>query len=674
VIAWWLAMIGGLVIRGLDAWSFRRRRSSLSWSGKEEIRRFGYGVVLTAVIWIALPLSFFSSLDQVGRTATAIILSAMAGGSLTVLAASLPLATGYCASMLLPASFMFFRTSGAENRILGILGSIFFVIMALSARVSHASTLAAIRLKHANQDLLTEVQGQRDLAEQTNAELKEAQQALRQSNLSLESRIKARTAELEREITERKRYAEELSRLASTDPLTGLDNRVMLSRRLVDTLAKAEKSGDAVAVLFVDLDKFKEVNDIKGHLVGDRVLQVVSERLAKSLGAGTGLARWGGDEFVVVRKLLGSSREAIALAEAVRTSLGKPIEIDLETVLIDATVGISIFPGHGKTPDELIRAADVAMYAGKETKRGNVRLFDPTLAEELIERRQLEDSLREAIATNALWLAFQPIVDASSGRCEALEALLRWNQPRYGPVPPAKFIPIAERAGEIVSIGSWVLREASRQAAAWTGNQPPAVSVNVSAAQILSGDFDVIVLESLAESGLPPQRLHIELTESVFSDDHERIASMLRRIRQLGVRVSLDDFGTGFSSLAYLNNLPIDIVKIDKSFVRTAQKESRAIIGAILSISRALNLLTIAEGVESPSQAAALRAMGIDYFQGYLYSKPLTAAQALTYLAEREKQLVGLAEPGFHQPALRAALPQVKPLPAAGGERRLVGR
>ncbi len=636
---WWLAMAGALLVRTFDARSSSGRRSGSSWDGDTEIRRFGCGVALTALLWIAFPLAFFSSLDLVGRSATAIILSALAGGSGTVLAPSLALSIGYCASMLLPASYLFLRGGGVENHVLGILGCIFFAIMVLSARVSHASTLAAICLKHANQRLLGEVEGQRNLAQQTNTGLQLAEAALREANLSLESRIQARTADLKHEIAERQRYAEELSRLASTDPLTGLYNRSKLSSRLYDTLAQAQLAGDAVAVLFIDLDKFKEVNDVKGHLTGDRVLQVVAQRLSHSTGTATDLARWGGDEFVVVHRMGSNSREAILLADRVRASLVRPIPLELDTVLIDATIGIALFPQHGTRPDDLIRAADVAMYAGKEEKRGSVRLYDPALAAALIERHQLEESLRQAIATNAFQVYFQPIVNARSERCQALEALLRWNEPSYGPVPPDKFIPLAERAGEIVPIGSWVLSEACRSAAAWPGTHPPAVSVNVSVAQILSGDFPLAVVDALTRSGLPPHRLHLELTESVFGGAHERIGSALRHIRELGVRISLDDFGTGLSSLADLQNLPIDIIKIDKSFVRALEKESPAIIGAILSIARALHLEIIAEGVENRWQAETLRALGVDYFQGYLYAKPMTAAQAHHYLSQRQDEL-----------------------------------
>jgi len=604
---------------------------------------------------VAFPVLFFPSLDQMGRTAMAIILSAMAGGSATVLAASMSISIGYCASMLLPASFMFLCAGGTENKILGGLGIVFFAVMALSARISHGSTMTAIRLNRTNQGLLIEVEGQRNLAEQTNLELKDAQHALVQANVSLESRIRARTADLEREIAERRHYAEELARLASTDPLTGLHNRAKLSEHLPDKLAQAEKSGTKMAVLFIDLDKFKEVNDVKGHDAGDKVLQMVAKRLSISVPAGAALARWGGDEFVVVQDALSGSDEALALAEGIRESVGKPIPIGLETVLIDATVGISLFPDHGRSPDDLIRAADVAMYAGKEDKRGRVRIFDPRLSDVLAKRHQLEQALRETIATDSLSLVFQPIVQATSKQCKAFEALLRWNHPTRGPIAPAEFIPIAERSRQIVPIGSWVLREACRVAASWTGNPPPAVSVNVSPAQFLSEDLAAEVFAALAESGLSPHRLHLEITESLFAGEQASIVSTLRRLREAGIRISLDDFGTGFSCLGYLCDLPIDTLKIDQSFVRTIGSGSHAVLTAIVSISQAMDYKVVAEGVETPAQAAVLRSIGVDYLQGFLYSKPLPASKVAEWLTERERafssDLVALSE---HLASLRA--------------------
>jgi len=403
-------------------------------------------------------------------------------------------------------------------------------------------------------------------------------------------------------------------------------------------LTKAAQAGDAVAVLFVDLDKFKEVNDLKGHLTGDGILQAVAGRLADHTGPETELARWGGDEFVMVRRLKGSSQEAVVLAEALRASITKPIALEMDTVLVDATIGIALFPHHGSLPDDLIRAADMAMYAAKGGKHGTVRLYDPGLAADLIERHELEESLRQAIPTNALQVFFQPIVNARSKRCEALEALLRWNEPSYGQVSPDKFIPLAERTGEIIAMGNWVLGEACRTAAAWEGERPPAVSVNVSVAQMLAGEFPGVVRDALSRSGLSADRLHLEVTESVFGGAHENIASALHSIRELGARVSLDDFGTGLSSLSDLHKLPIDIIKIDKSFVWGLEKGSRAIVDATLSIARALRLEVVAEGVEEPWQAEMLRALGVDYLQGYLYGKPMPSAEAQHYLAERQKR------------------------------------
>jgi len=266
---------------------------------------------------------------------------------------------------------------------------------------------------------------------------------------------------------------------------------------------------------------------------------------------------------------------------------------------IDATVGVALFPEHGRNYAELIRAADVAMYAGKEEKRSKVRLFDPALSRRLVEHHLLEQALREAISAGTLSLVFEPIIVAPSGRCGAMEALLRWNHPEYGTVPPSTFIPLAERTGDILSVGRWALREACREAASWPSRQPPAVSVNISATQILSDRFTSDVFSALVDAGLPAHRLQLELTETQFAGGDAAASAVLTELRRSGIRVALDDFGTGFSSLSYLRNLPIDSVKIDQSFVAAVHTDSRPIVKAILTTAEALGLETIAEGIET---------------------------------------------------------------------------
>ncbi len=469
--------------------------------------------------------------------------------------------------------------------------------------------------------------GERRRSEELSLELVRAKAALNESQASLEERIRMRTAELELQAREKESYGLEVARLASRDSLTGLINRNTLAENLSSELERAETLDRSIAVLFLDLDKFKEVNDLLGHHAGDRVLREVVKRMNGVAPAGSTLARWGGDEFVLVHRLDAAAQPATVIGDRLRRTISEPVNIGQETVHVGASVGIAIYPDHGRTADELIRAADMAMYAAKQDGRDRVRTFDPSLADALSSRHILEQALREAIDRGSMRLMFQPIVSAQSWRCETLEALLRWDHPTLGTISPAVFIPLAERTGEIVAIGRWVLHEACMAAAAWQGDPAPAVSVNVSVAQVVSGSLIDDVRAALAASGLDPHRLELEVTESLFAGDFERTAiPTLEALRALGLRISLDDFGTGFSSLGYLRTLPIDTIKIDQSFVQLMHGDTRSIIEAMQSIARAFDLTVVAEGVETADQAAALGAMGVHFLQGYYFARPLEAA------------------------------------------------
>jgi diguanylate cyclase (GGDEF)-like protein len=637
LLAWLSIMLITVVARALDLISGRKRRAKDDWNGRAEIRRFGRGVLACAAVWAIFPLLFFRELNGVERTTMAIVFSAMAGGSVTVLAAVRRLAIVYCAALLLPSSIMFLLTPGHENGVLGLLGIVFFAVMGSSTRVTHSATMAAIRLNRANQTLMADMDSERRHTERANADLTVAQSALRETLESLEDRIRARTADLEREINERERYAAELARLASRDSLTGFYNRTTLTDRLSSERFRAERAGTAIAVLFLDLDHFKEVNDLKGHYWGDHVLREVADRLSAIVPTDAICARWGGDEFVFV---LGNVERAKAgeAASAVATQLRRivcgPISFGTETVRVDATIGIALFPHHGRTADELIRAADMAMYAAKESGRGRIRTFDPALAAELRERRLLEEALREAIPNDELRLEFQPIVDAANWRCQALEALVRWEHPTRGTIGPTEFIPIAERSGDIIPIGRWVLAQACAAAKSWPGARPPALSLNVSIAQIVGGTVLDDVRAALSASGLDAHRLHVEVTETLFANDHKLIIPTLTALRAMGIRISLDDFGTGFSSLSYLRSLPIDTLKIDKSFVNDVQRDSGPIIRAIRSLADAFHIEVIAEGVETPDEAATLLSMGVNCLQGYLFAAPLPKNEVEAWLTD----------------------------------------
>jgi diguanylate cyclase (GGDEF)-like protein len=621
-------------MRAADLAHARVRRMREGWSGRTEIGRWACGVLTTSALWAYFPLAFFGQLDQTERAMMSITLAAMAGGSLTVLGAERWLSITYCAALLVPASVMFLVTPGRENAFTGVLGFVYFFITVAATAITHNATMSAIRLNRANQALLVEMERERERTERANAELTIAQGELRQTLDTLEERIGLRTADLEHEIRERERYSRELARLASTDSLTGLLNRHTLLERLSQRLARAAPADEPIAVFFLDLDKFKEVNDVKGHHTGDHVLRSVAERLVTLMPGDAICARWGGDEFVFVLGAIPDHAWARAFAAQCRTRVAEPLLIEAEALRVDATIGVAFFPYDGRTPDDLIDAADMAMYAGKEDGRGRVHSFNAELADCVRSRHRLEKSLREATSSNALRLAFQPIVAAKSRRCHSVEALVRWTHPERGEIPPCEFIALAERCGEISAIGRWVLGAACTAAASWPGVTPPAVSVNVSVAQILCGSLVDDVRDALATSGLDARRLLLEVTESLFVSDHATILPTLHGLRSMGVRISLDDFGTGFSSLGRLQSLPIDMIKIDRLFVANMENEATPIIKSIRSLCRALDLQIVAEGVETARQAALLAAMDVHLLQGFWFAKPLSAERILSWLSD----------------------------------------
>lgn len=633
--AWWGLITSVLLLRCADIYRYRLRGISIL-GGRQAVRRFGYGLMLTAALWAAFPVLFFNDLTLAGKACTAVVLAGMVGGSATVLSPSRTLAGMYCAALTLPPSILFLFLPGLENKFLGGLGCVFLVVMSISSKVAHESTMAAVRLSRANEALIVQMGLEQQRAEAANVRLEAAQGALHEANQSLEFRIKARTAELEREMRNREHYAKELAQMASIDSLTGLCNRAALATRLGEALAKAESTGQQVAILFIDLDRFKEVNDVLGHFAGDRVLQEVAQRLSRCSAAGLDLARLGGDEFVVAISGIDSAAAAEEFGNTLLKQIRDPIDIDLTQVSIDATAGLALFPEHGRTQNELIRAADIAMCAAKEEKRAKIQLFDVSLAQRLAERHLLEQALREAIATGAMSLLFQPIIAGEDGRCQSIEALLRWKHPERGPISPAEFIPLAERSGEIVAIGRWVLKEACREAVSWGVDAEPIVSVNVSAAQFLAGTLLPDVLAALAESGLPGNRLQLEITESLFAGDQRSIIPILRELREREIRIAIDDFGTGFSCLAYLRDLPVDIIKIDKSFVDAIDTDAFPIVKAILTIAKTFGLEVVGEGVETAAQAETLIAMGAEYLQGHVFSKALGPEMIRSWLRARE--------------------------------------
>jgi diguanylate cyclase (GGDEF)-like protein len=454
-----------------------------------------------------------------------------------------------------------------------------------------------------------------------------------------------RTLLLNQEI-EKRQAREKLEYQASHDALTGLPNRNLLIDRLQLALLHAERQENQVAVLFVDLDHFKFVNDSMGHTYGDRLLTIIARRLTESVRADDTIARHGGDEFVVILPVLGTDEDVVKVVEKIRTALGRPLHIDEHEIELSCSIGVGIFPKDGRDAQEILKNAEAAMFDAKELGRNNCRFFTAALNDRTVARMTMERQLRRALERDEFLLHYQPQVDLGTGRITGVEALLRWQNPELGMVPPGAFIPLAEDTGLIVPIGEWVLREACSRNKAWQdrGLAPLIMAVNLSPRQFWFPGLIESITNVLRESGLAPRFLELEIIESMVMRDVKAATAMLDELKKLGVHLSMDDFGTGYSSLSHLKRFPFDKLKMDISFVRevTHDPSSAAIAKAIIAMAHNLNLQVIAEGVETGGQLSYLHAHGCDEMQGFYFSRPLPAEEIEQFLREEHRlQLPG---------------------------------
>ena len=441
-----------------------------------------------------------------------------------------------------------------------------------------------------------------------------------------------------RDITARVQAEEELARMAHYDALTNLPNRGLLLARLTRAMGRADRADTLVAVLFLDLDQFKEINDSLGHAVGDAVLKAIAQRLEGCLRSTDTVARLGGDEFTILLENLRGTDEIAGIADKLLRAIARPAEVAGQTLHLSTSIGVTVYPRDERNADTLLRNADLAMYHAKQEGRNNVQFFSPDMSERTEQRVDLVARLRGALGRGEFALHYQPQVDVRSGTITGVEALLRWRDPERGMVPPAQFIPIAEDTGLIVPIGEWVLREACAQAQRWlaAGYGPLTVAVNLAPRQFRQKDLVATVAGILADTGLPAGCLELEITESTMMQRAEEAAACLRELHALGVRISLDDFGTGYSSLAYLHRFPVHSLKVDQTFVRDikSDRDDAAIVSTVITLARQMKLKSLAEGVETREQLAFLRTRGCDYFQGFLFCRPLPAVDIEALLAK----------------------------------------
>lgn len=469
--------------------------------------------------------------------------------------------------------------------------------------------------------------------QQMNEELSRAKEAL-------EGRVAARTEDLahanqqlQSELEQREKSQATIVHLAHHDALTGLGNRLLFDKQLNDAIVHRQRSGGDLAIMLIDLDGFKKINSTLGHGTGDAVLKNVASRLRNALQEGDKVGRLGGDEFAVIQFGAKQPTEAAALATRLIELIRNPFSIDNQSMVIGASIGIAVANGDYQNSAQLLRAADLAMYRAKADGSGRFRVFEPEFDRQVQERRDLEVALRAAVDQDALEIHYQPFVNLGIGKITGFEALSRWKDPQRGFVPPSTFIALAEEIGLIGIIGDRVLKRACAEATTWP--EHIRVAVNLSPLQFKSGSLVSSVKDALDASGLPPSRLELEITESIFLQDNESNCALLSQLGALGVNISMDDFGTGYSSLSYLLSFPFDNIKIDQSFIRdlSTNQNSAAIVRAICELARSFGVSTTAEGVETDDQLTRIRAEGCTEVQGYIFSKPLIAGEIPALLA-----------------------------------------
>jgi diguanylate cyclase (GGDEF)-like protein len=597
------------------------------------------GLLANALVWAAMPWWSFAELDSAGRVTAMLATAGLASLDTRLLAAMPRVAIGLCGLLLLPGAIWMFGSGEHADTVVGLMIGALFVMVAVAIHRGARTHRTACELLHENKRLIALEAETRRQVDQLQNESAESKAVMARAHVGLEQRIDERTAALE----DRSR---DLARQAITDALTGLPNRKGINEHLSELLAPMSDPSHTgeLALLFLDLDHFKEVNDQFGHLSGDSVLRQVAERLRENLPRSAFSARWGGDEFIVVLPGMGRRVEQVRLvAEQLRAALCMPMRLEGGVVRVGCSIGIALAPSHGRTPETLIIAADHAVYAAKSEGILRVRLFDVALAKKAGRQSQIAQALPAALELGQLEIAYQPIVSALTGEASHVEALARWTHPKWGAVSPAEFIPVAEASGHIHTMGRWVLRQACLDAARWTGDHPPKVSVNVSAMQVTSGRLVAQVREALAASKLPAQRLVIELTESMPMAGSDTVAATLAELRSMGVALALDDFGTGYSSLSSLLKQPLSLVKVDRSFVMDVPGDGEILIKATVDVARCFGLEVVAEGVENRSQQARLTALGVNYMQGYLFGRPMPNVEFLAWMALRDGSVERIA-------------------------------
>ena len=613
----WVAMVSISVARLVDAIYWRVNLVGKAYNPRPALIRFAAGLYITGGIWALYSILFYSSMTTIELAATMVVLAAMAGGAGTVLSPNKKLVSFYSTALLVPMSLCAVTDDGGEFFILGILGLVFWFGIFTSAVRYNKFFIDTLHLKARNNSLVEQMKVERSETEKVNQLLIATNEKLDASNATLEAEVERRTADL--------------YQLSNRDPLTNLLNRNGFLKYLNNLLDTTRALDNSLALLFIDLDGFKQVNDSLGHKIGDIVLAEIASRL-RNYTEENHLGRWGGDEFVAVIPYANVDT-AKAVAHAMRSGVTVPIIANDNQVTLDATIGIAMFPEHGETAVDLIQQADLTMYDQKREQRGSIGVFSQALHQDIKREQQLCERLRCAIDNSEFTVFYQPIMDVASNTLYSVEALLRWKCDDES-ISPAVFIPLAERSGLMPEIGAWVLNRALIDLSHWQFKQGLAISINVSVSQLLDDSFLKTVDSALKTTQISSARLHLEITESVFASDKEVVSVKVNELVARGIKVSIDDFGTGYSSLSRLQSMPCDFIKIDRSFVQNSSEESDTIIRATLLMAKEFGCKTIAEGIETVDQKLHLAQLGTDYLQGFYFAKPMNAGDLISWYNE----------------------------------------
>ncbi|GAA0855840.1 hypothetical protein GCM10009114_15660 [Aliiglaciecola litoralis] len=624
-LIWFLAMSALILVRILDSlyWYFKLRNSE--FDGQAALNRIVLGAIATALLWSVFSVGFYDTMGTSEFAATLAILCSLAGGSNSILSGHRLAAVLFVILLLAPVSSMAIFSDIDDHLYLGILGLMFCVAIAISGLRAANLMIDTINLRNENSHLVATMHDELAQVDDVHHQLTDAYERLNEANNSLEKEVERRTAEIRA--------------LSSLDPLTQLYNRAAFIEQLQKTAKASINRGHSIALLFIDLNGFKKINDTLGHKVGDAVLVEIASRL-RAFATDYKAGRWGGDEFLMLLPYA-NHETAMSVANALLARISQPLDVMSNQLHLTATIGVAMLPEHTKNETELIQLADFAMFEQKKLHLSEPRMFTHDLFQSLKHVENLRDGLQEAIDKKQLYVCYQPIVCCKSKIPWSFEALLRWDF-NGDLVNPDIFIPLAEQSGLIHDIGAWVLNRACIDASQWQHSPNASVSVNVSIIQLMDDDFIHILDKALKTSKLPPQRLHLEITESMFADNKGKVRAQLDAIKARDVQVSIDDFGTGYSSLSQLQTLNFDTVKIDRSFVQNIDEGGEAIIKATMFIANQFGSQTVAEGIETELEAQRMDEMGVDYLQGFLFAKPMRNDDLRIWVEKLNSQVISI--------------------------------